>query len=186
PFDLARDPLLRATLLRLGDADHILALTIHHIVCDGWSIAILYRELCAYYDAFKRDESLALPELPIQYADYACWQREWLTNEVLQSQLSYWKEQLAGAPAIVMLPTDRPRPAVQTFNGGRETLLLPESIAAQLKSLSRREGVTLFMTLLAAFMTLLARCSGQEDIVVGSPIAGRNRTETEGLAGLFV
>ena len=184
-FDLSRDLMLRAALLRLGPAEHILLLVTHHIVSDGWSIGILWRELATLYEAFLRGEPNPLPELPIQYADYAVWQRDWLQGEVLEIQLSYWKKQLSGV-SVLELPTDRVRPAVQTYRGAKESIVLPKSLSDQLRGLSRKEGVTLFMSLLAAFQTLLQRYSGQDDIAVGSPIAGRTRSETEGLIGFFV
>jgi amino acid adenylation domain-containing protein len=186
PFDLSRGPLLRVTLLRLDQQEHVLLLTIHHIVSDGWSTAVLFRELSALYAASSTGKLATLPELPIQYADFAAWQREWLQGEVLKEQLSYWKKQLAGSPARLELPTDRARPAVQSFHGARQAMALPQALTNGLKALSRQEGVTLFMTLLAAFQTLLHRHTGQEDIIVGSPIAGRNRAEIEGLIGFFV
>jgi hypothetical protein len=186
PFDLVQGPLFRSKLLRLGKDDHVLLLTMHHIVSDGWSMGVLHRELSVVYRAFCRSESSPLAELPIQYADFAVWQREWLQGEVLESQLSYWKKQLEGIPAVIDLPTDRPRPAVQSFRGKRQSIKLSKELMQGLKALSRKEGVTLFMTLLAAFQTLLYRYTGQEDIVVGSPIANRNRTEIEGLIGFFV
>src|SRR5882724_624862 len=185
PFDLSRDLMLRACLLKLSTVEHVLILVTHHIASDGWSSGILWQELAALYGAYLRGEANPLPELPIQYADYAEWQRQWLQGEVLQRQLSYWKEQLSGVP-ILDLPTDRPRPAVQTYRGARQSFVFPKTLCDQLRGLSRKEGVTLFMTLLAAFQTLLYRYSGQEDIAVGSPIAGRTRSETEGLIGFFV
>jgi len=185
PFDLSRDLMLRATLVRLDSAQHILLLMTHHIASDGWSSGILWQELAALYGAFSRGESNPLPDLPIQYADYAVWQRQWLQGEVLERQLSYWKKQLFGVSALE-LPTDRSRPAVQTYRGSRQSLELSKELTQRLKALSRKEGLTLFMTLLAAFQTLLYRYSGQEDIAVGSPIAGRTRSETEGLIGFFV
>ncbi|HEY2917454.1 MAG TPA: condensation domain-containing protein, partial [Candidatus Binatia bacterium] len=186
PFDLVRGPLFRATLIRLTQDDHIVVLTLHHIVSDGWSMGVFRRELSVLYEAFSNGKSSPLSELPIQYADFAVWQREWLQGEVLESQLSYWKKQLEGAPGVLNLPTDRGRPAVQSFRGARQSLLLSKDLTQGLKGLSRKHGVTLFMTLLAAFQTLLYRYTGQEDIVVGSPIANRNRTEIEGLIGFFV
>ncbi|MDQ3942480.1 MAG: condensation domain-containing protein, partial [Actinomycetota bacterium] len=185
PFELARGPLLRASLLRLGDEEHVLLLTMHHIASDGWSDAVFFRELAALYEAFSTGEPSPLAELPIQYVDYTVWQRQWLAGEVLDEQLGYWKRQLADVSAL-QLPTDRPRPAVQTHRGARQELMLPGPLTEALKDLSRREGATLFMVLLAAFQALLARYSGQEDIAVGTPIAGRNRAETEGLIGFFV
>ena len=186
PFDLARGPLIRAALIRLGPQDHVLVLTLHHIVSDGWSTGVLHSELAVLYRAFCHSEPSPLSPLAIQYADYAVWQRERLKGEVLESQLGYWKKQLEGMPAVLNLPTDRPRPAVQSFRGQRQILELSPELTAGLKELSRKGGVTLYMTLLAAFQTLLYRYTGQEDIVVGSPIANRNRTEIEGLIGFFV
>jgi len=186
PFDLTKGPLLRANLLRLGEAEHVLLLTIHHIVSDGWSIGGFVRELAALYEAYMTGRPSPLPALPIQYADFAAWQREWLQGDVLEEQLSYWKRQLADVPPLLELPTDRPRPPVQSYRGAHEALLLSESLSRSLKELSRREGATLFMTLLAAFSTLLHRYTNQEDILVGTPIANRNRSETESLIGFFV
>jgi amino acid adenylation domain-containing protein len=185
PFDLSRDLMLRACLLKLSTAEHVLILVTHHIASDGWSSGILWQELAALYGAYSRGEANPLPELPIQYADYAEWQRQWLQGEVLQRQLSYWKEQLSSVP-VLDLPTDRFRPAVQTYRGARQSFVFLKTLCDQLRGLSRKEGVTLFMTLLAAFQTLLHRYSGQDDIAVGSPIAGRTRAETEGLIGFFV
>jgi amino acid adenylation domain-containing protein len=186
PFDLARGPLLRATLLRLDERAHVLLLNMHHVVSDGWSIGVLTTELSALYEAFSAGRPSPLPELRIQYADYALWQREWLSGEVLAEQLAYWKEHLRGAPAALDLPLDRPRPAVESHRGAVLPILLPRELSAALGALSRREGATLFMTLLAAFQILLHRHSGQQDVVVGSPIAGRTLVETEGLIGFFV
>jgi amino acid adenylation domain-containing protein len=186
PFDLAMGPLLRATLLHLGEAEHVLLLTMHHIVSDGWSMGVLIRELAALYEAFSTGKPSPLPQLPIQYADFAHWQRQWLQGEVLAAQLSYWQQQLAGSQTVLELPTDRPRPAVQTFRGATQFLALPAPLSQKLKTLSQRSGVTLFMTILAAFQTLLYRYTGQEDICIGSPIANRNRSETEDLIGFFV
>ena len=243
PFDLARGPLLRATLLRLDDAEHMLLLTLHHIVSDGWSTRVFVREIVALYDAFSTRRPAALPDLPVQYADYAVWQRQWFEGSgargqgsgarsqesgvrsqesdigvsqiqnsklniqnfspdspspiparplryacppsPLQAQLAYWKQQLADAPTLDF-PTDRPRPAVQSFQGARQVLMLLAAPTEALRAFSQREGVTLFMTLLAAWQTLLARHSDQDVVVVGAPIAGRTRPETEGLIGFFV
>jgi amino acid adenylation domain-containing protein len=185
-FDLVEGPLLRATLLRLGDEDYVALLTMHHIVSDGWSMGVLVREVAALYEAYSQGRPSPLEELPVQYADYAAWQREWLSGEVLEAQLEYWKQRLAGAPPALELPTDHPRPSVQTYRGATESLRLPAALADSLRELSRREDVTLFMTLLAAFQTLLMRYTGQRDVVVGSPIANRNRAEIEGLIGFFV
>jgi amino acid adenylation domain-containing protein len=186
PFDLAQGPLLRATLLRLAEQEHVLLLTLHHIVSDGWSMGVFYRQLAVLYQAFSTGSRPMLPELPIQYPDFSHWQRHWLQGEVLDVQLGYWKRQLGGSLPVLQLHTDRPRPAVQTFRGARHTLLLPKRLSEALRGLSRQEGVTLFMTLLAAFQTLLHRYTGQDDIIVGSPVAGRTRAETEGLIGFFV
>jgi aspartate racemase len=186
PFDLAQGPLLQATLLRLDRERHVLLLVIHHITFDGWSARVFVEELAALYDAFVAGKPSPLPELPIQYADFAHWQRQWLQGEVLERQLSYWKEKLAGSLPSLDLPTDRPRPAVQTHCGARQSSVLSSSLLQALKALSRQEEVTLFMTLLAAFKVLLYRYTGQDDIAVGSPIAGRTQVETEGLIGFFV
>jgi len=185
-FDLARGPLLRTTVLRLDEEEHVLLVTMHHIISDGWSMGILTREAVALYEAFANGKPSPLSELPIQYADFAAWQREWLRGEVLDAQLAYWKQQLDGAPAVLELSTDRLRPPVQTYRGATQTFILPEGLTAALQALSREEGSTLFMTLLAAFNALMYRYTGQEDILVGSPIANRNWSEIEGLIGFFV
>ncbi|RPI05054.1 MAG: non-ribosomal peptide synthetase, partial [Zetaproteobacteria bacterium] len=186
PFDLTRDLMLRALLVRLGADEHVLLVAKHHIASDGWSTGVLWRELSRLYAAAVAGRPPDLPALPIQYADYAIWQRQWLQGDVLAAQLAYWRDRLAGAPAHLELPTDRPRPAVQTTRGAHRGRTLPPALRAALEALGRQAGATLFMTLLAAFQTLLARYTGQEDIVVGSPIAGRTRVETEGLIGFFV
>ena len=186
PFDLATGPLWRVQLLRLTSVDHLLLVTIHHIVFDEWSLNVFLQELAALYEAFSTGKPSPLPELPIQYADFAYWQRQWLQGEKLESQLNYWKQQLANSPPVLELPTDRQRSPVVTYSGSRQYLELPLSLTEAIKALSQAEGVTLFMTLLAAFKTLLYRYSGQSDMIVGSPIAGRNRSETEGLIGFFV
>ncbi len=185
PFDLVTGPLLRATLLRLAPEDHVLLLTMHHIISDGWSMGILYRELSVLYEAFSKGTPSPLPELPIQYADFAVWQREWLQGKKLQEQLMFWKEQLRDITTL-QLPTDHQRSAVQTFHGAMHTVQLPMDLTEAMQGLSRKEGVTLFMTLLTAFQGLLHRYTGQDDIVVGTPIANRNRAEIEGLVGFFV
>jgi amino acid adenylation domain-containing protein len=185
PFDLARGPLFRAALLRLDADEHLLVLTIHHIVSDGWSMGVLVREITSLYGAFVEGMESPLAELPIQYADYAVWQRTWLGGEVLEAQLNYWKGQLRGLPTLE-LPTDRPRPRLLTSHGATEPFELPKATTDALKSLSRTYGATAFMTLLAAFQTLLSRYTSQTDVAVGSPIAGRTRPETEGLIGFFV
>jgi len=186
PFDLVRGPLLRTRLLKLGPAEHVLVVAMHHIVSDGWSIGIFIRELADLYKAFSNDEPCPLPPLPIQYVDFAHWQREQLQGEELTQHLAYWKRQLDGAPTILELPADHPRAAVQTFRGTLEPFTLPRRLTVRLNALSRREGCTLFMTLLAAFKVLLYRYTSQEDLVVGTPIANRNRVEIESLIGLFV
>ena len=186
PFDLSQGPLVRVTLLRLREDDHVLLLTMHHIVSDGWSLGVFYGELSVLYEAFSIGKPSPLPSLPIQYADFALWQRERLQGEVLEEHLSYWKKQLEGIPAVINLPTDRPRPAEQSYRGARQSMQLSQDLTQALKALSRQHNVTLFMTLLAVFQILLQRYSGQDDIVVGSPIANRNRTELESLIGFFV
>ncbi|HEX9669920.1 MAG TPA: amino acid adenylation domain-containing protein, partial [Thermoanaerobaculia bacterium] len=185
-FDLARGPLVRAALVRLGREDHVLLLALHHIVTDGWSMGVLLREVAVLYRAFAARQPSPLPPLGVQYADFAAWQREWLTGETLATQLAYWREALAGAPAVLELPADRPRPAVQTFRGGTLPFRLPPELTAALHALARRQGVTLFMTLLAGVQALLHRLTGREDLLLGSPIANRNRAEIEGLIGFFV
>ncbi|HEV2736012.1 MAG TPA: condensation domain-containing protein, partial [Longimicrobiaceae bacterium] len=186
PFDLARGPLLRSTLLRLGGEDHVLLLTMHHVVSDAWSMGVLVREVFVLYDAFSRGEPSPLPELPVQYADYAVWQRAWLSGETLERQLAWWRERLAGAPPRLELPVDRPRPAVLGHRGAVRSLRIDAAAADRLRALGRQEGATLFMTLLAGFAVLLGRWSGQADVVVGTPIANRTRRETEGLIGFFL
>ncbi|MFL5356884.1 amino acid adenylation domain-containing protein, partial [Archangium sp.] len=186
PFDLARGPLFRATLLRLSAQDHVLLLTMHHIVSDGWSTGVLIRELAALYQGFTSGQPSALPALPVQYADYAAWQRGWLQGTALETQLSYWRRHLSGAPRTLELHTDKPRPAVQSHRGASQSTLLPHALAESLKALGQREGATPFMVLLAAWQLLLSRYSGQDDISVGSPIAGRTQAETEGLIGFFI
>ncbi len=184
PFDLSRDLMLRAALMRLLPAEHVLLLVTHHIASDGWSSGILFRELTTLYAAFSRNQTSPLADLPVQYADFALWQREWLQDEVLETQLSHWKKQLSGTPTLE-LPTDRPRRAVQTFRGARQSFLVPKTLSGEIRALSRRNRVTLFMTLVAAFQTLLSRYAGQEDIPIGVPIANRTRVEIEGLIGFF-
>ncbi|HEY0601529.1 MAG TPA: amino acid adenylation domain-containing protein, partial [Herpetosiphonaceae bacterium] len=186
PFDLQYGPLCRFTVLRLDDHDHMLLVTMHHIISDGWSISVFVRELTALYSAFVNNRESPLADLPVQYTDYAIWQRQWLQGEILDQQLGYWRQRLAGAPPVLELPTDWPRPAVRTVDGASIHVSLPADLSSQLRALSRREGTTLFMTLLAAFKVLLARSASQDDIVVGTPIAGRNRAETENLIGFFL
>jgi acyl carrier protein len=186
PFDLSTGPLLRASLLRSTPEEHALLLNMHHIVADGWSMGVLVKEVTALYQANITDTPAQLAELPIQYADFAHWQRQWLQGEVLQSQVDYWKQQLDGAPPLLELPTDHPRPAVQSFCGCQLGFSIPAPLTQKLQELSRQHGVTLFMTLLGAYALLLSRYSGQQDMVIGSPIANRNRSETENLIGFFV
>ncbi|CAD5921078.1 non-ribosomal peptide synthase/polyketide synthase [Planktothrix agardhii] len=186
PFDLVNGSVLRVKLWQVGADEYVLLLAIHHIAADGWSLGILIDELSAYYRSFSTGTKADLATLPIQYADFALWQRQWLTNEVLERQLSYWKQQLKGIPLLHQLKGDRPRPAIQTFRGGTEKLQLDSKLTQQLKKLSQESGSTLFMTLLAGFAVLLSRYSGQTDLVIGSPIANRNRTEIEKLIGFFV
>jgi amino acid adenylation domain-containing protein/non-ribosomal peptide synthase protein (TIGR01720 family) len=180
PFDLQRGPLLRLTLVRLGEAEHLLLVTMHHIVADGWSIGVLMREVQALY------RGLSLPELPVQYADYAVWQRQWLAGEALERQLAWWRGQLAGTPGVLELPADHPRPAVLSLRGGETRFVLARELSRRLRELGRREGATPYMILAAALLALLSRLSGQKDLTLGSPIAGRTRLETEGLIGFFV
>ena len=186
PFDLAHGPLLRGTLLRLADDDHLLLLTMHHIVSDGWSLGMFFNELTVLYQAYYSNKPSPLPDLPIQYADFAVWQRQLLQGESLEVLLRYWRRQLQDAPPVLDLPTDHARPAVQSFKGATCPISLGANLTQGLKDLSRQAGVTLFMSLLAAFKVLLYRYTGREDIVVGTPIANRNRAEIEGLIGFFV
>lgn len=186
PFDLARGPLLRVSLLQLDREDHVVLFTMHHIVGDAWSMGVLVNEVAALYAAFSQGRPSPLPELPIQYADFAHWQQQWLQGEVLEAHLDFWRRQLDGATAALKLPTDRPRPPQQTFRGAHYAFALPRPLSEALKALSRQSEATLFMTLLGAFATLLYHYTGQEDILIGSPVAGRNRAELEGLIGYFV
>lgn len=186
PFNLRQAPLLRVTLLHLEEQFHILVLAIHHIISDGWSMGILIRELSTLYQAFSSGEPNPLPPLSIQYADFAHWQRKWLQGDVLSKQLNYWKAQLTDAPRLLELPTDHPRPPVQTFQGRRQRIQLSAELTQKLKTLSQQSKATLFMTLLAAFATLLYRYSSQVDIVIGSPIANRNHIQIDSLIGFFV
>jgi amino acid adenylation domain-containing protein len=186
PFDLTRGPLLRALLIRLEPEQHVFLMTMHHIVSDGWSMIVFLRELAQIYSSFTLNKPIPFPPLAIQYADFAHWQREWLKDEVLESQLGYWKERLSSEVAVLNLPADHPRPAIQTFRGGTHTLLLSPALHDALNALSRREGATLFMTVLAAFKTLLYRYCGESDVTIGTPIANRNRSEVEPLIGFFL
>ncbi|HEX2211317.1 MAG TPA: amino acid adenylation domain-containing protein, partial [Longimicrobium sp.] len=185
PFDLEAGPLFRPALLRLGADDHVLLLTMHHVVSDEWSMGVLYRELSALYEAYRNGDEAALPPLPVQYADYAAWERAQLRGAALERQLAWWRERLADAPARLELPTDRPRPAEQTHHGAREAFELSEELVERLRAVGRGEGATLFMVLLGAFQVLLARHAGTDDVVVGSPVAGRTRGEVDGLIGFF-
>lgn len=186
PLYLSQGPLMRAVLFQLDEFDYVFLLVLHHIVSDGWSFGVFMQELGALYKAFSNGQPSPLPQLAIQYPDFAYWQRQWLQGEVLETQLAYWKRQLGGHHQFLQLPTDHPRPAIQTYRGAGHYLELPKALSEALNALSRREGVSLFMTLLAAFQTLLHRYAGQDDIIVGSPIANRNRLEIEGLIGFFV
>ena len=192
PFDLTRGPLLRTTLLRLDPQEHMLLLNMHHIIADGWSAGVLIREVSACYAGYASGQPVQLPDLPVQYADFAIWQRTWLHGAVgdqpspFETQRAYWRSQLGGRLPLLDLPTDHPRPAVQSFRGAQQDFALAQPLAASLNALSQQENVTMFMTLLAAFATLLYRYTGQDDIIVGSPIAGRVRPEIEGLIGFFV
>jgi amino acid adenylation domain-containing protein len=186
PFDLRRELMLRALLVRVGEAEHALVLNLHHVAGDGWSIEVLFRELAALYAAYRAGEASPLPELPLQYADYAEWQRQWMHGDALDAQLAYWRERLAGAPAVLELPTDRPRPAVQSHRGETRGFEVRPALAARLRALARETDATLFMVMLASFDLLIHRLSGRDDVVVGSPIAGRTHGEVEGLIGFFV
>jgi natural product biosynthesis luciferase-like monooxygenase protein/amino acid adenylation domain-containing protein len=186
PFDLSRSPLLRAKLIRLSTQEHWLVLVTHHVACDGWSLGVFHRELSLLYTAFAEELPSALPAPEFKFADFSNWQRQWLRGPILDEQLRYWKQQLDGAPAALEVPADRPRPPIQTYSGAVRHFTLPAELSESLVQLSQKEGVTLFMLLLAAFQTLLHRYSGQEDVLVGSPIAGRTRVETENLIGVFL
>ena len=185
PFDLTQAPMLRATALKCAPGEHLLLVDIHHIAFDGWSLGIFVRELSALYNAFLNQEASPLPELPIQYVDFAAWQREGLQGDILQKQLNYWRNKLGGTLPVLELPTDHARPPVQTYNGGSVRFAFPRELTDALNRLSRQEGVTFFVTLLAAFKTLLLRYTGQDDIILGTPTAGRNRADIEGLIGCF-
>jgi hypothetical protein len=176
PFDLTRDPLLRGTLLQLGSAEYVLLLTIHHIICDGWLMGVLVPEVAALYEAFSTDKPSGLPELPVQYADFASWQRQHFQGEKLEKQLAYWKQQLGGA--LALLSTDRQRSPVQNFRGSQQSFVISSPLTERLKTLAQQQDVPLFMTLLAAFQSLLYCHIKQEYIAIGSPIANRNRLET--------
>ncbi|HEX6372653.1 MAG TPA: amino acid adenylation domain-containing protein, partial [Longimicrobium sp.] len=186
PFDLVHGPLVRGRLVRMAPDDHVLLVTMHHIVSDGWSMGVFARELGALYGAFVRGEADPLPPLPAQYADYAAWQRRWVDGELLERQADFWERSLAGAPELLELPTDRARPRKQDFAGASVPIELDAELTAALKALSRRHGTSLFMTLLAGWAVVLGRLAGQADVVVGTPTAGRERAETEELIGFFV
>ncbi|MGL4498257.1 MAG: condensation domain-containing protein, partial [Planktothrix sp.] len=184
-FNLATDSLIRITLIQLEKTESILLVNLHHIVSDGWSIGVLIEEIKQFYSAFVSNKSSFFPQLPIQYADFSAWQRNWLQGDVLTKQLNYWRKQLDEI-SVLNLPTDKPRPAVQTYEGGRKYLQLSQPLSEALEALSQQQGVTLFIPLLTAFKNLLYRYTQQEDIAIGSPIANRNRSEIEGLIGFFV
>ncbi|HEX4966050.1 MAG TPA: condensation domain-containing protein, partial [Thermoanaerobaculia bacterium] len=186
PFDLAQGPLLRAALLRWNAAAHVLLFTMHHMVSDGWSMGILMKEVAELYGSFAAGNLPSLPWLPVQYADFAAWQRRWLSGEELESQLSYWRDRLAGIPPALELPADRPRPPRQSFRGATHVFTLPQQLKAAVESLGRTRGASLFAVLLAAFAALLQRYTGQGDVLIGSPVANRRRLELEGLIGFFV
>src|SRR5216684_2759793 len=185
PFNLKQAPLFRGKLLRLDALNHVLLFTMHHIISDAWSMGVLIEEVSVLYDAFRRGRSSPLPEPPVQYADYTVWQREWLEGGVLEQQLAYWKQQLGGS-GMLLLPTDRPRPTAQSQNGATCDLVIGASLTQNLQKLAEEQGATLFMVLLAAFQILLYRYSGQHDIAVGTPTAGRSNGKTEKLIGFFV
>lgn len=186
PFDLRRGPLLRASLLRLAPQEHVQLLVMRHIIIDGWSLSVLFRDISTLYPAFVARQPSPLGEPPLQYAEFARWQQEWLRGDPLTQQLAYWKKQLGGLLPVLEWPTDRPRPALHSWHGASQRLRLSKRLKDALKVLSQREGTTLFMTLLAAFQTLLWRYTGQDDILVGSPIAGRNDVALENSIRFFV
>ncbi|MFP5262232.1 MAG: condensation domain-containing protein, partial [Blastocatellia bacterium] len=186
PFDLSEGPLIRGSLLRLGEKDHALLLTMHHIISDGWSMGVFIQELAPLYEAFATGKPPSLPDLPIQYADFAVWQRENLRGEALEKQLSYWRQQLGGEIPVLELPTDHPRPPTETFNGAQLSKTLSQTLSREINASCHRESVTLFMYALATFNVLLHRYTGQRDIIIGTPIANRNRPEIEPLIGFFV
>ena len=186
PFDLGSGPLMRVRLLRAGEDEHVLIVVVHHIVSDGWSIGVLLRELAALYGAYRQGQPNPLPALPLQYADYALWQRSWLQGAVLERQAGFWKQLLAGAPALLELPADHARPPVQSYRGGSVDFSLGAELSNKLRALARRHDATLFMTVFAGLALLLARLAGQDQVVIGTPVANRNRTELEGMIGLFV
>jgi amino acid adenylation domain-containing protein len=186
PFALSRGPLLRPLVLRMSPGEHVLLLTVHHIVFDAWSAGLLFREMGSLYETFRDGRPAPLPEPAIQYADFALWQREWLQGKVLEAQVAYWKERLRGAPPVLELPADHPRPATLTYRGTWRPFALDPELTLSVRALGRQEGTTLFAVLLAAFQALLGRFTGQEDVVVGTPVAGRSRREVENLIGCFI
>ena len=186
PFDLAAGPMIRGRLLRLAEDEHVLLITQHHLVSDGWSIGVLVREVAALYEAAIQGTTDSLPALEIQYADYAAWQRDWLKGEELERQLGFWREHLTGAPALLTLPADRARPAMPSYAGAQVPIRISKELSARVRSLAQRHGVTDFMTLLAAWSVLMARLSDQDEVVIGTPVANRQRREVEGLIGFFV
>ncbi|MFM0069415.1 condensation domain-containing protein, partial [Paraburkholderia aspalathi] len=186
PFDLAHGPLIRGRLLRLGEQEYVLLVSMHHIIADGWSIGILTAELGALYEAFSQGQADPLPPLALQYADYAAWQREWLQGEQQQGQLAYWRAVLSDAPAVTSLPTDRERPAVQDYAGGNVGVRVGGALSLGLKALAQRHGCTVFMAILAAWSAVVSRLAGQDTVVIGSATANRGRSELEGLIGMFV
>jgi hypothetical protein len=185
PFALATGPLLRITLLRLSEEEHIVIFCAHHVIIDGWSIDVIIDEFATLYDAFTKGQASPLPEPAVQYKDFAVWQREWLQGAVLDEQLAYWKDRLSDVPPME-LPTEKPREMVQTYRGGKQAAIFPAELAERIKKLAQHEGVTLYVILLAAFQTLLSRYTENADVIVGSPSAGRNQIETEKLIGFFV
>ncbi|MEJ2020081.1 MAG: condensation domain-containing protein, partial [Maritimibacter sp.] len=186
PFDLAKGPLIRGQLLRLSATEHVLLVTMHHIVSDGWSMGVLINEVSTLYQAFSQGQPDPLPKLSIQYVDYAIWQQQWLKDKLLQQQLDYWTEQLSGAPALLEIPTDHSRPTVQDYAGASVPVYLDAELTRALTALSQQHGTTLFMTLLSGWAALLSRLSGEKDIVIGTPTANRTRSEIEPLIGFFV
>jgi hypothetical protein len=186
PFDLSTGPMLRMRIVKMDAEHHVVMFTMHHIVSDGWSMTIFIKEMTTLYGGYEAGAAVDLPELEIQYADYALWQREWMSGEVLEGQLNYWRKQLAGKLPVLELPVDKERPETPSYHSAGESTHLPSQLCEALRALSRREGATLFMTMLAAFKALLHRYSGQEDILVGISVAGRNRVETEALIGFFI
>jgi hypothetical protein len=186
PFDLARGPLFRVTLVRLAPERHLTLFTLHHAVSDAWSMGVLVGELSELYEARVEGRPPALPEMPIQYADFAVWQRRWLSGDTLEAELDWWRGRLAGMPPALEVPTDRPRPPVQSLHGSAESVTLPAELVEGLRRLSREQGTTLFMTLLAAFAVQLRHHSGRDDVVIGTNVANRDRVQVEGLIGFFV